>query len=224
MIPEIYGRLIVLREGEGKVYNGKKIRTLVCKCSCGKLKEIVRSSLRSGLTKSCGCLQREKIIKISTKHGLATNGISPTYRRWYQMIERCHNPKDMSYSYYGGRGIKVCKRWRNSVLNFLEDMGEKPKNKTLDRIDNNGPYSKKNCRWATYKQQQDNKRPPKNTAYFTFNGETKTIKEWAKMKGIKYGTLFNRINFYKIKDERVFNKESIAHSSKRINYANRKEK
>lgn len=156
------------------------------------------------------------------KHGYATGGISKDYRNWYKMISRCHNEKDPDYSYYGGRGIKVCLRWRKSILNFIEDMGERKTDLTLDRINNNKGYSKSNCRWATRKEQFLNRRPAKNVPYITFKGKTKSVKEWSTITGIKYITLYNRLKLYRTDISRIFSKESVSHLSKRINYAKKR--
>jgi hypothetical protein len=130
------------------------------------------------------------------KHGYATGGVSPIYSRWYSMIERCHNPKNSSYKYYGARGIKVCPRWRKSIKNFIEDMGEPPKDKTLDRINNNRGYSKNNCRWATREEQRMNQREYSNTLFLTYKGKKRTLKEWGRIQNINYVTLHARIYRY----------------------------
>ena len=97
------------------------------------------------------------MIKECKKHGYATGGISKIYRRWYQMNDRCNNPKNLDYKYYGGRGIKVCKRWKNSIQNFIDDMGLPLDGLSLDRINNNKGYSRSNCRWATKTEQMNNR-------------------------------------------------------------------
>ena len=120
-------------------------------------KVIVGIVLRDRRSRSCGCLHRETCIARSTKHGHATNGISPTYHTWASMLARCDNPKNSRQPDWGGRGITVCDRWRN-FRNFLADMGKEPLRRSIDRIDNDGNYEPGNCRWATTKQQRQNRR------------------------------------------------------------------
>lgn len=132
-----------------------------CACLCGRLTVAETSELRSGHTKSCGCLSRERTIARSTTHGNCPRGVKrPTeYVIWSSMLSRCKNPKVRCYKNYGERGISVCERWEK-FENFLADMGGRPsKQFTLDRIDNERGYSPDNCRWATYSQQNKNRRP-----------------------------------------------------------------
>jgi hypothetical protein len=149
-----FGRLTVISRAENTAQGQAK---WLCRCSCGKKAMVFGSALRNGHTQSCGCFRREVNIKRSTIHGHATNGVSPTYHTWNGMISRCTNPKNKNFYLYGKRGITVCDRWF-TFSNFLADMGVKPKRKSLDRINNNGNYCKKNCRWATFKEQANNKR------------------------------------------------------------------
>lgn len=126
-------------------------------------------------------------------------------KTWYSMCERCNNPDCRAYSHYGGRGIRVCSRWNCGIdgfYNFLEDMGKRPKGKTLDRIDVNGDYCPENCRWADNITQQNNKR---NNRLITIRGETKTATQWAREYGISVPTAFSRIRRGE-DGERIFRK------------------
>jgi hypothetical protein len=140
-----------------------------CRCDCGGSVFAVTGSLRSGNTQSCGCLKRERIAEACLTHGHArAKARHPQYGPWGAMIQRCTNKNSPSYEDYGGRGIKVCTRWRYGESDksgfecFLADMGERPSpDHTLDRVNNDGNYEPSNCRWATGEQQRLNRRVTK---------------------------------------------------------------
>ena len=230
-----FGKLTVMERAEDKrSQNGRNHIMYICKCDCGKQVVVKAENLRSGNTKSCGCLSSEKTKERLKKHGMHGTRI---YVIWQGMKSRCNNPHSLSYANYGNRGIKVCNEWQNDFDAFKDwayKNGYKD-NLTLDRIDNNKGYSPSNCRWATNSEQQLNKRNNHIVYYkgdyiplaklsnitginagtlrsrlnkgmsakdavnyrrklllFSFNGETKTLKEWCEKIGINYSTAYRR--------------------------------
>jgi hypothetical protein len=188
LVGKRFGRLVVLKRVDD---DKNKNRRWLCLCYCGKKKIVHGSSLYAGRTKSCGCLQKEIVRKLFTKHGHSKCAI---YNIWASMNQRCINPNNKEYHNYGGRGINVCKRWRNSFPNFLKDMGERSNKKyTLERTNNNRGYCKSNCEWATSKQNSRNRR---NNRPLTHNCKTQLLIEWAEETGIDRQTIATRIDRY----------------------------
>ena len=159
-----------------------------CRCRCGTVREVSGTSLVKGKSQSCGCVRSDHQRAVVTTHGQEGTRL---YKIWTQMKQRCCNPKAPNYAEYGGRGITVCPEWLRSFESFLADMGHPPSDDhTLDRRDNDGHYTKLNCRWATRSEQQRNKR---NSRFITFQGETKNVVEWAELYGLHYTTLAKRV-------------------------------
>jgi hypothetical protein len=178
-----FGRLFVVGIAErrrGFIY-------WLCRCDCGGQTSVRTGGLTRGKTVSCGCRAREARAQASLRHGKRG---SRTYTAWVNMLARCTNQNRIEWPHYGGRGITVCDRWRDSFESFLADMGDAPEGLTLDRIDNDGNYEPGNCRWASRTVQMRNTRANR---LLTFNGRTATMREWADVLGLKYSTLHKRL-------------------------------
>jgi hypothetical protein len=180
---KVFGRLTVTGIDTERV---SKRPFWICKCNCGNIKSISGASLRGRDSNSCGCLAKELTIERSQTHGFSR---TKTYKSWTGIWSRCRNPTDNHYELYGGRGISVDPYWEK-FENFLSDMGERPDGMTIDRIDVNGNYCKENCRWATDKEQSNNRRTSK---LITFDNETLTQIQWAEKLGISVTTLHTRL-------------------------------
>lgn len=200
LVGKKFARLYVIERAKNK---GEKTMWL-CECECGKKCVVDGCNLRNGHTQSCGCLQKERLRQSRKTHGKSKNRL---YTIWSNMKNRCFNPNDKVYLYYGNRGITVCEDWKNDFQIFYEwaiNNGYE-KHLTIERIDNNGDYCPENCRWVTRTEQQNNRR---NNHYITYNGETLTITQWANKLGVNPKLLFARINDYKWDIEKALTKTS----------------
>lgn len=185
---------------------GKHRKQYNCLCDCGNRKTIIGENLTRGLTLSCGCLQRKRASEVNTTHG-DTN--SKLYNVWCAMKSRCYNCATSEYKNYGGRGIKICGDWLTYSIfrSWAMDNGYNPNAKrgecTLDRKDVNGDYCPENCRWVSQQEQMNNVR---YNHYETYNGETHTIAEWARLYNMPYAKLEQRLTRYNFDIETALNK------------------
>lgn len=165
-----------------------------CLCRCGKMKLVRLDHLRNKRVRSCGCLrdrlasERAHVMhEAATKHGKSKTRV---YNIWMGMRQRCNNRNHVAFADYGGRGITICKRWQK-FENFYADMGDPPPKHEIERINNNRGYSPSNCRWATRREQQNNRRTNRT---LRVSGVTRTIAEWSELTGIHSNTITQRID------------------------------
>lgn len=183
---QTFGRLAVIEEA-GRSNAGKVLWR--CLCECGNETIVIGGDLRSGRTTSCGCGIVRAAVARSRTHGQSGTRL---YRIWCAMVTRTTNPNFSRYADYGGRGIAMCPEWRDSFEAFVRDMGPTyGDDLTIDRIDVDGDYEPGNCRWATPKEQARNTR---RNRHLTFQGQTKTLAEWAELLGLKPGVIADRID------------------------------
>jgi hypothetical protein len=188
-----FGRLTVIEEA-APANRGQ--RQLACQCKCGDKKTAKLSHLTSGAISSCGCLRKELTAKRSTKHGEARRGAkSPEWQIWTGITKRCLSPTNLQYRYYGARGISICRRWRKFelfIMDVKKEIGRRPSNRSLDRINNNRGYEPGNIRWATRMEQSRNRR---NNILITINSTTRTLSEWVEVSGQpqRYKTIWRRL-------------------------------
>ncbi len=192
-----FGRLTVIKR-EGK--NKSREALWLCKCDCDKFTKTTTYSLKSGGTKSCGCLQKEIASKIGFKslfrEGQMQNKVYQRIRKILNsMRSRCYNIKNNRYKNYGARGIKICEEWsgEQGIKNFYDwSIANGYKNNlSIDRIDNNGDYEPSNCRWATDTEQSNNRT---SNRLITYKNETHTLAEWSRILNISYSMLQSRLN------------------------------
>lgn len=186
-----FGRWLVVGQAESRLYGAKEQYRWSCRCDCGVERDVLQLSLKNGSSTSCGCFNREVSARAHTTHG-ATAGHkkSPEYKAWSAMHERCQNPRNKRYGDYGGRGIKVCERWK-SFENFLADMGERPSVRhSLDREKNDLGYDAGNCRWALPHTQMTNRSV---TRFVEIEGQSVPLATLAKQYDIPANTLRFRI-------------------------------
>lgn len=179
-----FGRLVVV----SKEVNDRSYSTTIwgCLCDCGVKRTVLRSSLVSGATVSCGCYNKQRAIETHTIHGHHKHS---AYGTWKAMMDRCYNPLCKDYADYGARGIQVCDEWQ-TITGFIAGMGEKQKGQSIDRVDENGDYTPSNCRWTDAMGQGEHKR---NNARVSHRGTTKHIASVWRGSGIKESTLYNRL-------------------------------
>ena len=186
-----FGRLRVVERAANDAYGNAR---WLCVCNCASNTIVAGYSLRSGNTQSCGCLGQERLRESMPYrkrrdpiHGMVG---TPTYGSWQSMVQRCTNSNHEHYHLYGGRGIGICRRWRDSFAAFYADMGERLEGKPLGRRFNILGYYPQNCRWATKEEQMRNRR---TSRFLVLNGATKTISEWSRELGVARKTISGRI-------------------------------
>lgn len=189
---ERYGRLLVLNEEP----SNDEHRKWRCICDCGCYKTVSQSDLRTGKTTSCGCYHKEMIGKLNYKHG-GTSQQERLYTIWRNMKQRCENPKNKAYKWYGDKGISICDGWRDySVFREWATANGYADGLTIDRIDSNGPYSPQNCRWVTNSENSKRVLHIESARFLCVNGQRKNESQWAKEIGVTQAAISGWISKY----------------------------
>ena len=170
-----------------------------CRCACGTTLTVRGDSLSSGNTTSCGCAKRELAAEVGRANRTHGRTGSPEYAAWRGAWTRCTNPRRKDWADYGGRGISDCERWRDFAA-FLSDMGPRPEGGSIERIDTDGGYTPKNCRWATAREQARNRR---TSRVVEIGGRRATLAEWAERSGISEDVLWARLHTLRWPAERL---------------------
>lgn len=185
---DVFGRLTVAKRAQ----NIGKRTAWLCKCSCGNETTVTSCHLKSGHTISCGCFNKERNSITHKKYSVSSR--SKIYGVWNSMKNRCYNPNAINYSDYGARGVIVCSLWKEDFGAFYEYVSKLPHygedGYSINRINNDGNYEPNNVEWSNLEEQANNKR---NSRYITFNNQTHTLAEWARLQGISYMALAHRL-------------------------------
>ena len=203
-----FGNLTVIGQADDQISpDGRHRKMWLCQCDCGNKKTVNGDNLRDRRTISCGCFQKKRAHDANTVHG---DTDSRLYNVWSAIKRRCYNSKVPEYKNYGGRGISMCKDWKDDYSSFRDWAYQAGYDKaaprgvcTIDRIDNDGDYSPNNCRWVTQKMQMNNVRYNRHVEY---QGESYTISQLAELVGIPYERLYQRIGVYGFNVEDAINK------------------
>jgi hypothetical protein len=191
MVGQRFERLVVV-EHLGRHHHGS---LWLCRCDCGNETRTVRSSLVNGTAKSCGCYRSDRMSTLTYKHGERggekRQKVSPEYKAWDSIKQRCFNPADKAWEWYGGRGITMCPEWREDFAAFLAHIGERPTARhSIDRINGDRGYEPGNVRWANWNEQANNR---KNNRIVIWNGRQMTMKQAADAAGMPYKSVKGRV-------------------------------
>ena len=193
LIGKRFGRLVVKKQTEQRK-SGEIVWE--CLCDCGNITTGSTGQLNQGKKQSCGCLARESSAKRATKHGLVKTRV---YRIYRHILDRCLNTNHVHYKNYGGRGITICQLWLDDFVNFYNwaIANGYQDGLSIDRIDVNGNYEPDNCRWSSNVEQSNNTRTNK---YVTYNNETHTLADWARIIGINPKRIYGKLKHHKIEE------------------------